>query len=248
MTVDSVALQSTAGKEVFMANRNFPNAGRLMSGHVAPVFQSCSFIVDSTNGNGLGIRSLKGPHIANVFMNTSSTPGVSNGVTNPNPAPGFIYVQFQDNYYNYLAGFSGCVSPLTGSNLTSTTAGDVYVITALGTTTAAQWAAAGVPNGQTAAVGMAFVAIATGAIGGTGSVKLSGVSGIQAFEVIGDANQSISAVNTPGIGAYMIIQCLGATNSSTTTPVATAPAAGTVIGLSFIMSNSSVPTGTTSGT
>lgn len=55
-----------------MANRNYASAGKLYTGHVKPVLIDCNFIVDSTNGNGLGIRSLKGPYVQNVFMNTSA--------------------------------------------------------------------------------------------------------------------------------------------------------------------------------
>lgn len=50
--------------------------------HVSPVLLDCNFIVDSTNGNGLGIRSLKGPAIKDVFMHTSATPAPGN----PNPS------------------------------------------------------------------------------------------------------------------------------------------------------------------
>lgn len=50
-----------------MANRNFANS-RVYTGHVMPVLIDCNFIVDSTNGNGLGIRSLKGPYVQSVLM------------------------------------------------------------------------------------------------------------------------------------------------------------------------------------
>ena len=43
-----------------MANRNFANS-RMYTGHVMPVLLDCNFVVDSTNGNGLGIRNLTGP-------------------------------------------------------------------------------------------------------------------------------------------------------------------------------------------
>jgi hypothetical protein len=41
--------------------------------HKKPVLLDCNFIVDQTNGNGLGIRSLKGQGISNVFMNTTAS-------------------------------------------------------------------------------------------------------------------------------------------------------------------------------
>jgi hypothetical protein len=63
-----------------MANRNFANS-RIYTGHVMPVLIDCNFVVDSTNGNGLGIRSLKGPYVKNVFMQS-----ISGGP--PTPPPG----------------------------------------------------------------------------------------------------------------------------------------------------------------
>lgn len=220
---------------------NYPN-NKLYQYEVKPVLLSCNFVVDSTNGNGLGIRQLKGSGIANIFMNTSSTPGAgTGGIVNPNPAAGVILVQLQNNYSRYLGGFSGQASPLTGSNLTSTTAHTAYVITALGTATAAQWLAAGVPAGITPALGVAFIAKATGAIGGSASVKVVTVSGIQLIEVVGDPNASLNNSNIyQNGGGQMILQTLGATNSSTTTLIPHAPADGTVISLSFYLSNSSV--------
>lgn len=49
------------------------NKGLIQSNIVSPIEIDCNFIVDSTNGNGLGIRSLKSNgFIRNVFMNTSA--------------------------------------------------------------------------------------------------------------------------------------------------------------------------------
>jgi len=270
-----------------------------------PVILSCDFIVDSTNGNGLGLRSLKGPGIANVYMkssatftadthttatldNISSTSGLAvgmpvygsgipvgakiasivsataitispaatataSGVTityaavgSPDPGTGLIFVQFQDNYYRYLFGTGGCVSPSTGGAInistgSSLTVGTAYIIASVGTTTTAQWQAVGVPVGVTPAVGVSFIAQATSGTG-TGTVVAVGVSGITTFEVIGDPNLSLtsSAATVLGVssGAYMIIQALGATDSTHTTLIPKAPANGTVIGLSFFLSNS----------
>jgi hypothetical protein len=128
------------------------------------------------------------------------------------------------------------VSPVTGGNLTSgLTVGVPYVIVSLGSTTTAQWVTAGVPIGATPAVGLSFIAAATSVAGG-GAVKAVGKSGIESIEVCGDPNLSInpsSATTSLGnsSGSYMILQCL---NSSGTV---TAPAAGSVVGLSFYMNN-----------
>lgn len=227
-----------------MSNRFYPNTGKVLSTHNAPVMVDCNFIVDSTNGNGLGIRSLKGNGVANAFMHTSSTPAVGNGnFLNPNPASGYAVIQMADNYNRLYTVDGGFVSPLTGSNLTSITAGLVYVIVVLGTATQAQWQALGLLPGVTPALGAAFVAASTGAIPGSGAVKLSSNSGISAIEVIGDSNQTIAPVGIiayPGIGAQIILQFLGATDADTTTLIPKAPADGSVCSLSFLFSNSSV--------
>lgn len=57
-----------------MASNAIGNSGgRLYSFGNTPVLIDCNFIVDSTNGNGLGIRSLKGQGVANVYMNTTNS-------------------------------------------------------------------------------------------------------------------------------------------------------------------------------
>jgi hypothetical protein len=194
-----------------------------------------NFIVDHANGNGFGLRSLKSSVpgiplsqlVTSVFMNTSSTPAAGS----PNPAAGLIMVQLATNYLGYVGGYWGAGSPLTGSALTSTTSGKAYVITSLGTTTTAQWVAAGLPIGQVPSVGGAFIATAGGAIGGTGTVEVPGVSGLGNIEVVGDPLQAVAATG----GSVLILQCLAPTSSSVTTPVATAPADNSVIGLRFVM-------------
>lgn len=117
------------------------NGGRSYSFLNRPVIVDCNFIVDSTNGNGLGIRSLKGSGVQNVFMHTSSTPGLgNNGVLNPNPAVGYALIQLANNYNKYAGGFSGFVSPTTGSalaiNATALTANAPYIIATVGHATA----------------------------------------------------------------------------------------------------------------
>ncbi len=202
----------------------------------------CNFIVDSANGNGLGIRSLKSNgYINNVFMHTSATPGKNNGMTNPNPAAGYALIQFKNNFNFYLGGFNGQVNVNTSTSTTSTTAGDIYTITSLGTTTLAQWLAAGLPAGFTPAVGASFVAIATGAIGGTGTVGLPGVPAIVEATVIGNANTTISNSNIAANGgAQLVVGLYAATSSSVTTLAATAPADNTAIAMSFMYDASSV--------
>lgn len=214
-----------------MANRNFSSGGKLYSMHTMPVLIDCNFVVDSTNGNGFGVRSLKGPCVYRVYMHTSATPAAGN----PNPGTGVIVVQLADNYNRSLSGFDSIVSPVSGTPLTSTTAGTAYVIVSLGTTTLAQWQAAGLPAGYTPAVGTAFIAAATGAIGGTGAVEIGATagSGITSIETLGDPNATISASPSGPYGAQFVLQCFA-------NGTKTAPADGTVISLAFYLSNSSV--------
>jgi hypothetical protein len=224
-----------------MANSNWSNAGHFYAPQVKPVLLNCSFIVDSTNGNGLGIRSLKGPGIEAVYMKTSATPASGN----PNPASGVIVVDLAQNFQRYLGGFSGQVSPVTGAALTLSgaglTVGKPYVITSLGSTTAAQWQTVGLPVGYTAAVGASFIALTNGTGLGSGTVKAVGISGISSIEAIGDLNLTIQGVAPSGpVGARLIFQCLAPTSSSVTTLVATAPTNESVISLSFYLSDSSV--------
>lgn len=197
----------------------------------------CNFIVDSTNGNGFGVRSLdQGGRIATVYMKTSATkaPGSPGGTTGP--ATGIIYVTLQDNYDRYLGGFSGFVSPLSGSPISSgLSVGSPYIITSLSATTAAQWQTAGLPANITPAVGVAFIAAATSVAGG-GTVEAPATtgSGIDHIEVFGDVNLMNSN------GAYV----LGAGNGMTFVlgcffeGALTAPANGTVIALTFELNNS----------
>jgi hypothetical protein len=218
-----------------MANRNWPN-NKLYQYEVKPVLLSCNFVVDSTNGNGFGIRNLKGSGIQAVYMHTSATPSANN----PNPAAGIIYVKFQDTYNRYLSGFSGQAG-LVGSSVTSTTAHAATVITSLGTATLAQWQAVGLPVGVVPSVGAAFIATATGTIGGSATVAPPVASGIDHIEVVGDPNQTvISPIPLPNaqpvgpqVGGELVLQCLASGSL-------TAPTNGSVIGLAFYLSDSSI--------
>lgn len=215
---------------------NGQNGGHFYSNITQPINIYCNFVVDSTNGNGLGIRSLKSNgYVRNVFMHTSATPGSNNGSLNPNPIAGDILVQMNNNYNYYLGGSIGFVAPVSGTPLTSTTAHLAYIIVSLGTTTLAQWQAAGVPAGVTPAVGVSFIAIATGAIGGTGAVEVPATagSGITNVEVLGDAHLS----DTSSIAQYGGMWVLSRAYAS---GVATAPANGSVCGMLLTFDASSV--------
>lgn len=232
-----------------MANRNFASAGKIYSMHIKPVLLDCNFVVDSTNGNGLGIRSLKGPMIQNVFMHTTATPGAGNSnpaspnvvVTNPNPASGTIVIQLQDNFNRSLSGFNAIVSPVSGTPLlvasAGLTVGVAYIIVSLGTTTTAAWHALGVPAGVAPAVGVSFIAKATSALG-TGAVEITAAtgSGICSIETVGDPNLSIAPdlSQNQGFGAQLILQCRDYAGALA------APANGSVISISMYLSDSSI--------
>lgn len=194
------------------------NRGHFYVPHVTPVLVDCNFVVDATNG--LGITSLKGQGVQNVFMHTSTTPATgNNGFVNPNPANGLIVVQLADNFNRLYSSFSQVQAPVTGSalavNATALTVGVAYQITVLGGATAADWVALGVPRGVTAAVGVSFVALATGAgSDAVSKVKAIGNSGVSGIEVVGNPNLSINPVpvgGTPHVGGWLLLQCLGST-------------------------------------
>lgn len=361
------------------SNKLGNNGGRFYSFLNRPVLIDCNFIVDAANGNGLGLRSLKGSGVQAVYMHTSTTPAAGN----PNPASGYALVQLSNNYNRYCGGFSGFVSPVTGSalNIDATsaalTAGTPYVITSVGHATAGaarvvaladtagslaskyfnifdaygnnwliwfyvtgvgggapsnvggtpvqvtvaqnaantavatalsgvlallappqvsgvfsfttgvstatvtatntstnpyhlpgppvdgagslatgftfslpvddynskDWRGVGLPRGVTAAVGASFVATATGFGASTGQVKAAGISGISSIELVGDPNTTLGPVPTggsPNVGGWILVQFLGATNSSTTTLIPKAPTDGSVVGLSFVVEAGSI--------
>lgn len=218
-----------------MANRAWMNFGHFYTNLTSPNLVSCNFIVDSTNGNGLGIRSLKSNgYVKRVFMHTSSTPAAGS----PNPAAGIIMVQLADNYARSINAMSSIISPLSGSSLavnaSALTAGNAYVIVSVGTTTTAQYQALGVPAGITPAVGVSFIALVTGvASGGTGLVQAPTSSNTDSIETIGDPNLSFGPQGVSNQGAYIILQTLKS-------DVLTAPTNGSVIALSFLLDSSSV--------
>lgn len=216
-----------------MANRAWMNFGHMYANATMPAQVSCNWVVDATNGNGLGIRSLKSNgYIKNVYMHTSATPATGN----PNPAAGYIMIRMTDNYARSLGGSLSLVSPVSGTPLTATVAGLAYTIVSLGTATLAQWQTAGVPKGFTPAVGLSFIATATATIGGSAAVEVPATAGsnIDGVETVGDPNASISNsnVNSNG-GALLILRCLKQNAIQQ-------PANETVIALTFSLDNSSV--------
>lgn len=207
-----------------MANRNYASGGKLYSMHVKPVKIDCSFLVNAADSAGLGITSLKGPMVQNVFMHTSTTPGAGNrnpatpnvAIVNPNPAAGTIIVQLQDSFNRVFNVMNARVVALSGSDIkvdnSALTAGVPYVISILGNATAAKWAALGVPAGVTPAVGVAFIAASNGGAGNTLTSRVQTTvtaSTVAAIDVVGGNTLACSplASANQGFGAQIILQC-----------------------------------------
>jgi len=220
-----------------VARGNGQNGGHFYSNITQPVNIYCNFVVDSTNGNGLGVRSIKSNgYVRNVFMHTTATPGAgTDGYVNPNPAAGVILLQMNNNYNYYLGGTAGFVSPVSGTPLTATVNHTSYVIVSLGTATLAQWQAVGLPQGVTPAVGVSFVATASATIGGSAAVEASATagSGITNVEVFGDAHLSNTSSIAQYGGMWVLSKCFAS-------GVQTAPADGSVCGMLLSFDASSV--------
>jgi hypothetical protein len=217
--------------------RGFSQNGAKLFANITSIKEvELNFTVDSANGNGLGVRSIKSNgYVSDVFMHTSATPGTGlSGLVNPNPRSGVCMIQFKNNFNYALSSSNSIVSPSTGSPLTSITSGTEYVIATLGTTTLAQWQAAGLPPGFVPQVGAAFISKETSAIGGTGSVIASGFSGISSIETVGDPNATISNLSiAANAGAVVLLKFVSAGALAT-------PADNSVIALRFRFDGSSV--------
>lgn len=209
---------------------------------VTPKDVFLSFTVSAADTGGFGTTSVKSNgYIENVFMHTSQTPGTQNGFLNPNPPNGYALVRFKSAFNYFLNLDSRLAPPATSTTTTSTTANSVYVITALGTATLAQWQTRGLPVGLTPTVGQAFVAITTGTIGGSATVGVPGIPTTSVISIVGDPKQTITNSNiASNAGATVVLQFAAPTNSSTTTLVAAAPADNTIVYLKFSYDGSSV--------
>lgn len=198
-----------------MANRYFTQFFYTL--HKMPTLLDCNVVIGASGAVG----TITGSGIKSVT----------------NLATGVYQVQFLDNYYRYFGGVFNIQSPTTGGNVASgsLTPGSMYVITALGTT---NWQTAGLPQGITAAIGQPFLCASTAS--GTGTAALVGSSGITTIEVVGNTSLMQGPQGVPNQGGYATVQCLGATNSSTTTLIPTNPASGSVLYMAFYLSNSSV--------
>lgn len=198
--------------------RGYGLNGKSFYANVAqPMSSWVNFTVTPTNG--LGVTSVKSNGYANyVFMHTSTTPTASNGITNPNPANGYAMIGLKNNFNKFLGLRWEIDAPAGNTGTTSTVTGTIYTITLVGTTTAAQWQAVGLPAWLTPTVGQSFVAIATQAIGGTGTVGTAGVSNIGQVSVVGNPDTTIASSNIAQYGgAYLLLQFSALTAAGTIT-------------------------------
>lgn len=195
-------------------SRGFGQAGgRFYSNITMPKHLDLQFTVASANGLGVTSQKSNG-YVNNVFMHTSISPTANNGVTNPNPAAGYVLIQLKQNFNVFLDMFQGSISQNSGSDVkidnSAMTAGQVYVITTLGNATAAKWAAIGVPVGVTPAVGVSFVAASNGGAGNTltSRVQVPSNSGIVKLEPIGNPNVMINSSIASNSGQWIMAQFL----------------------------------------
>lgn len=165
---------------------------------------------------------------------SSGTTLKTSGTQAPVPAAGTL---------TFVSG-TGATTALTYSAASAGLATGFTFAQTVSDTNLADWQGVGLPKGLTPTIGQAFIATATGAGGSTGTVVAAGVSGITAMEVIGDPNQTLAPQPQGGSahqGGWMLLQFLAATNTTTTTPVATAPANNSVVGLSFYVDYRDAP-------
>jgi len=193
------------------------------------------FVVDSTKASGVReLSSSGGPDaVDSVYMNTSTTPTSGS----PNPSPGYIVVNLKKGYTGYLSSAVSLGAPGDSSVVNVTSGlqqGKAYVIRQVGTTSASQWQSLGLPSNLTPTASAPFIAVTGTPATGTGQVVLAKVTGsaLSHLEVVGDP--SIGLQSTSG-GSQVILMSLAPTNSSTTTLVPTAPLAGSMIELSFVL-------------
>lgn len=212
-----------------------------------PMQVNLQWVVTPTNG--LGITSLKANgYVENVFMHTSTTPTSNGGFLNPNPANGFAVVQLKQNFNKFLGITGQCFSPPSATSTkidnAALTIGQAYTISTVGNSTTAQWVSVGLPNGIVPAVGVSFIAIATGVSGApntsTSRVSIPGVSGVSSIDVVGNPDLNVTNNVASFAGEWVLLQFLGATSSSVTTNIPVAPLAASVVNLSLFFDGSSV--------
>lgn len=214
------------------------NGKSLYTNITKPIEVNFQFTVTATNG--LGITSLKSNgYVRNVFMHTSTTPTANDGYTNPNPASGFAFIQFKNNFNYFVGATTQIIAPLaspTKIDNSALTAGLAYVISTVGDASSATWLGVGLPVGVTPALGAAFIAttVGAGANTSTSRVSIQTTPSFLTTQIIGDPNASYSNNIGANGGAWALVQFMQSNQSGS------APRDGTSICMQFVYDGSSV--------
>lgn len=189
-----------------------------------------SFKVASSDAAGFGLTGLTGAGIAAAYMHTSVTPGAGS----PNPLAGYLAVKLSNGYKGFLGYTSSVQSPISGTPISissGVTAGQIYTIQSLGSTSTVNWNSLGLPAGIVPAIGVAFIASASISGVGTGTVEvpLATGSGTVALELVGSSTLDVGG----SAGGWIYFQFLIPTNSTTTTLKAGVPADGSIVNMSL---------------
>lgn len=157
-----------------------------------------------------------------------------------NQATGVYKVTLSGKFYKFL-GFSHSDSGINDTAnhvaIASLSNGVPYVITTVGTSTAADWTLAGLDSGVVPAVGVAMTAVtAASGSGGNGFASPVIVNGITKLQVYGDPNTTLN----PAVGTdpYFYIQTLYDASSNIVAPAV--PVDNTIIRFQLLVRNSSV--------
>lgn len=132
-------------------------------------------------------------------------------------------------------------TPVAGTPADGAIATGFTFATTKSTTNLKDWQKVGVPQGVTPAVGVSFVATATGYStggGSSGTVKAIGIGANTSFELIGDPNLSIGPIpmgGSPNTGSWFLGQFLAATSSSVTTLIPTAPSDNSIVKMTILL-------------
>lgn len=153
-------------------------------------------------------------------------------------AAGVYQIKLADNYQTLLDAQFQAIQGAGASavNVASLTASSVYQIAVVGNS---NWNTVGLDSDYTASVGAPFVA--TNVAGsGTGTAKLMGTSGIDAFELIG-SQSSLLQNNNPsqGRGSSVLFQCSAGIGSNSAL-FATNPVSSSQISFKLWFRDSSV--------
>lgn len=253
-TISSGATAAQIGAALVLTIENLPsgivgtNSFTASGSTTVTVTSTAAAPVAGVPQDGTTVIPASGPAVPIIFT-----------VTSANATQGAIYTDGSGNLYNVTATIASQTSLSTtgvgvpqGATLTKVSGtGDTTItfsaaVTGWATgfsfavttsdTNLQDWQGVGLKPGLTPTVGQSFIATTTGAGGSTGTAIAVGISGITSMEVIGDPSQSFAPMPQGGsahVGGWVLVQLLAPTSSSVTTLTPTAPAASTVIGMSF---------------